>query len=123
MTADGPDIPWHPQFFRAVYFENVRGHGAMDDARDALRQGDVRSDEPREPALLFSTLSLHTPRSLPWYFIAWCVGWDSDVIVVHHQVLQVYFAAERDSLDVAAPGDCSSAIKPKVSAVCPSAIT
>ena len=30
------------------------------------------------------------------------------------QVLQVYFAAVRDSLDVAAPGDCSSAIKPKV---------
>ena len=27
-------------------------------------------------------------------------------------------AAVRDSLDVAAPGDCSSAIKPKVSAVC-----
>ena len=30
------------------------------------------------------------------------------------QVLQVYFAAGRDSLDVAAPGDCSSAIKPKM---------
>ena len=28
-----------------------------------------------------------------------------------------------DSIDVAAPGDCSSAIKPKVSAVCPSATT
>ena len=39
------------------------------------------------------------------------------------QVLQVHFAAMWDSLDVPAPCDCSSAIKPKVSAVCPSAIT
>ena len=39
------------------------------------------------------------------------------------QVLQVYFAAMWYRLDVAAPGDCSSAIKPKVSAVCPSAVT
>ena len=30
------------------------------------------------------------------------------------QVLQVYFAAVWYSLDVAAPGDCSSAIKPKI---------
>ena len=30
------------------------------------------------------------------------------------QLLQVYFAEVRDSLDVAAAGDCSSAIKPKV---------
>ena len=54
---------------------------------------------------------------LPWHFIAWCgLGFRRDL-------LQVSFAAVRDSLDVAAPGDCSSAIKPKVSAVCPSAIT
>ena len=30
------------------------------------------------------------------------------------QVLQVYFAAVRDSHDVAAPGECSSAVKPKI---------
>jgi len=42
-------------------------------------------------------------------------GWDSDVIAErHHMFCKCHFAAMWDSLDVAAPGDCSSAIKPKV---------
>ena len=47
------------------------------------------------------------PLSLAFHRMVW--GWDSDVIF-----FKFFFAAVRDSLDVAAPGDCSSAIKPKI---------
>ena len=70
---------------------------------------------PREPVLRFSSrlLLLHFCR-LP--LACHCLqGWDSDVIAErHHMFCKCHFAAMWDSLDVAAPGDCSSAIKPKV---------
>ena len=47
------------------------------------------------------SLSPLTLCRLPWHFIAWCLA-------------GIPTAAVRDSLDVAAPGDCSSAIKPKI---------
>ena len=79
------------------------------------RHGDVLIGEPREPGLLFSSRSrlVHTVV----YPGMSCLGrgWDSGTSAKDHLMFcKCYFAVMRDSLDVAAPGDCSSAINPKV---------
>ena len=88
-------------------------HGATADTCDGRR--DVRIGEPGDTILRF------TSRLLLGHHPAYpCMASLVAEREFRHdrrgspQDLQVYFAAVRDSLDMAAPGDCSSAIKPKV---------
>ena len=109
-----------PQFLSAVTFEFQRltEDGTTVDPSDGLRHGNVRIGEPREPVLRFSSrlLLVRNPDYTGISSLGVGLGFRRDRRG-STQVLQVYFAAVRDSLDVAAPGDFSSAIKPKVSAV------
>ena len=106
-----------PQLLSAVTFEFQRltEDGTTVDPSDGLRHGNVRIGEPREPVLRFSS-RLHLVRNPVYTGISSLgvgLGFRRDRRE-STQVLQVSFAAVRDSLDVAAPFVCSSAIKPKV---------
>ena len=67
---------------------------------------------PREPVLRYSSrlLFLHYAAYPGISSHGVGLGFRRDLL----QVFSFFFAAVRDSLDVAAPGDCSSAIKPKI---------
>ena len=106
-----------PQFLSAVTFEFQRltEDGTTVDPSDGLRHGNVRIGEPREPVLRFSSrlLLVRNPDYTGISSLGVGLGFRRDRRE-SPQVLQVYFAAVRNSLVVAAPGHCSSAIKPKV---------
>ena len=119
MTVGDADTLWRPHFFNAVTFESQRSPELRPTARLFSNCG-----ESREPVLRYSSrlLLLHCAAYPGISSHGVGLGFRRDRRG-STQVLQVYFAAVRDSLDVPGPCDCSSAIKPKVSAVCPSAIT
>ena len=106
-----------PQLLSAVTFEFQRltEDSPTVDPSDGLRHGNVRIGVPREPVLRFSSrlLLVRNPDYTGISLLGVELGFRRDRRG-STQVLQVYFAAVRDSLDVAAPGDCSSAIKPKM---------
>ena len=109
MTVGDADTPWHPQFFGAVTFESLRltENGATVDPSDGLRHGDVRIGDPREPVFRFSSCLLLVHHvACPGRVIALCRA--GIPTLDHHMFCECYFAAMWDSLDVAAPGDCSS---------------
>ena len=117
MTVGDAGTLRHPRFLRTVTteFRQVTEDCSTVDWCHGTRHGDVLTGEPREPGLLFSSRSrlMHTAV----YPGMSCLGrgWDSDTSAKDHLMFcKCYFALIRDSLDVAAPGDCSSAINPKV---------
>ena len=96
-------------------FQRLTMDGNTVDPSDGLRHGNVRIGDTRARVLRFSSrlLLVRNPDYTGISSLGVGLGFQRDRRE-STQVLHFSFAAVRDSLDVAAPGDCSSAIKPKV---------
>ena len=136
MTVGDADTLWHPQFFSAVTFESqrlteeerswsiwqppvlpLRNFNTVPRLTRVTAYGTVMFELASLVNQYFGSHLAYSSYTMPLTLACHRLvqGWDSDVIAEdHHMFCKCYFAAMWDSLHVAAPGDCSSAIKPKV---------
>ena len=143
MTVGDADTPWHPRFFHAVTFEPQRSadDGSTVYPSQALWHGRALRISSRFRVIAWGTA---VPSDGPWhgdvrigippehyacshhacssYILPLTLtchrleqSGDSDVVAEnHHMFYKCYSAAVWDGFEDTAPGDCISAIKPKM---------